>query len=119
ALIASTCAPRHTTTTATVGTSMALATVRNRIPSPGRRVSSSDRARANISAVDSAVQPLRSKITCTTATTKGTKVTISTAYQLRDPTRGMKVTTIALTSAADVTTQRTAMLLSGVWDSAC
>src|SRR5690606_27047856 len=71
-----------------------------------------------ISAVDSAVQPLRSKITCTTAAIKGTTVMTSTAYQLRDPTRGVNVTTIALTSAADVTMQRTAMVLSDVCDSA-
>src|SRR5690606_6865479 len=97
--------------TATVGTSIAPAMMRRTAPRPGRLVNSSESASANMSDVDSAVQPLRSKTTWTMPAANGTVVTTSTAYQLRDPSLGRNVTMIATTSAVDATRHSTAMLL--------
>ena len=55
-----------------------------------------------MTAVDSAVQPLRSNTTCSTPMAKGTAVTTSTAYHSRDGTRRANVTAMATAPAAHV-----------------
>ena len=74
-------APRQTTTTASDGTITLAAAVRTSMVSPVRWVMTREMASERMSAVERAVQPLRSSSTEATPSRNGTVVTTRMAYQ--------------------------------------